>query len=328
MNVQIIYFGAPGTGKSHEVKTLLSGFSEDQIFRTTIHPEYSYTDFVGQYLPVKDDNNQLTFDFKEGVFTEALRVAYEDTSKEVFLVLEEVSRGNVSGIFGDIFQLLDRNEHFESKYPIRNKNISQQIDHLKNEQIILPSNFNIIGTVNINDQNVFPMDTAFKRRFDWKYISTDPAKDEEGNRLKKLNNPKIIVDDDSKNNIVTNWQTLYTSLNLFITDKQKGLGKSEDKQLGQFFIEFPLNIIEKSYSQDDIDKNNAINKINEIIKDKLLIYLWQDVQGNSVFDGELSIFNHDIKNFDHLYKSLGNTKIFSDTFINEFLIPNLDLYPY
>ncbi|ELV2914390.1 AAA family ATPase, partial [Staphylococcus pseudintermedius] len=111
MKFQTIFFGAPGTGKSHEVKSLLRNYSESKIFRITIHPEYSYTDFIGQYLPVKDQNGDLSFEFKEGVFTEALKEAYNDTNEEVFLILEEVSRGNVSEIFGDIFQLLDRDEH-------------------------------------------------------------------------------------------------------------------------------------------------------------------------------------------------------------------------
>ncbi|EIA5045349.1 AAA family ATPase [Staphylococcus pseudintermedius] len=327
MKFQTIFFGAPGTGKSHEVKSLLRNYSESKIFRITIHPEYSYTDFIGQYLPVKDQNGDLSFEFKEGVFTEALKEAYNDTNEEVFLILEEVSRGNVSEIFGDIFQLLDRDEHFESKYPIRSKNISQQIAHLNNDLIILPSNFNIIGTVNINDQNVFPMDTAFKRRFEWKYVSTKPATDNNGYRLSKLNNPRIILKG-RNDNIDTNWQTLYTSLNLFITDKENGLGKNEDKQLGQFFIEFNHNLIKNSYDSGPIKKNEALAQINDILRNKLLLYLWQDIQANSIFDTELSLFDSSVKNFDMLYENFGKEKVFSDAFINNFLIPNLEKYPY
>ena len=137
------------------------------------------------YIPILLDNycqtqrqeHQPHFTFKEEPFTQALMEAYADSSKEVFLILEELSRGNVAAIFGDIFQLLDRDSHFVSRYPIRNKNIADKIPSLLTDEVKLPSNFNIICTVNMNDQNVFPMDTAFKRRFDWEYISIDPVID-------------------------------------------------------------------------------------------------------------------------------------------------------
>ncbi|WP_199219392.1 AAA family ATPase, partial [Staphylococcus haemolyticus] len=110
------------------------------------------------------------------IFTRALKEAFEEFDKPVYLVIEEVSRGNVAAIFGDIFQLLDRDEYFQSKYPIRNKDVANEIVELDNDMVYLPSNFNIIGTVNTNDQSVFPMDTAFKRRFDWEYVSVKPVK--------------------------------------------------------------------------------------------------------------------------------------------------------
>lgn len=332
MHKQIIYFGAPGTGKSYHVKEReLNGVSNDKIFRITIHPEYTYSDFIGQLLPeASSAGGSVEFRFNPGPFTEALAEAYSDTSKDVYLVLEEISRGNVAAIFGDIFQLLDRDNHFKSKFPIRNKNIANMIISQRTDEISLPSNFNIIGTVNVNDQNVFPMDTAFKRRFEWEYITSRPALHISGSTDLKLNNAKIYVSVDSvsANDLQTNWQSFYTSLNTFITDKENGMGKSEDKQLGQFFVEFREQLVIDSHSSDPTLSEEAKKKINHIVQNKLLLYLWQDVQGHSSFNNSKKLFHSDIKSFDDLYTKYGNDKVFSDEFIEKFLKPDLNIYPY
>jgi 5-methylcytosine-specific restriction enzyme B len=328
---QIIYFGAPGTGKSHFVKEKLEGVSADKIFRVTIHPEYTYSDFIGQLLPEAIASGaSVQFKFNSGPFTEALIEAYKDTSQNVYLILEEISRGNVAAIFGDIFQLLDRDEHFKSKFPIRNKNISDLIVELNSDEIKLPENFNIIGTVNVNDQSVFPMDTAFKRRFDWEYISSSPAVDSSGSRLTKLNNAKIQVslDNVTANNLTTNWQSFYTALNMFITDKESGMGKSEDKQLGQFFVDFGEKLVDDSYSADPTTADKANININTAIRNKVLLYLWQDVQGHSSFNNSTKLFHSDIKSFDDLYTKYGDDKVFNDAFIEKFLKPYLNKFPY
>lgn len=330
MHKQLILFGAPGTGKSYRIQQILSHLSDDQKFRVTVHPEFLYTDFVGQLLPDTSPGSTTNFVFKEGPFTRALMEAYSDSSREIFLILEELSRGNVAAIFGDIFQLLDRDAHFESRYPIRNKNIADKIPTLTSDEVKLPSNFNIICTVNMNDQNVFPMDTAFKRRFDWKYIPIDPVVDGDGIVLQKLNNPKIMVatDSDRNNDIETNWQSFYMALNRFITDKIDGLGKREDKQVGQFFIDYNDQIIKNSYVTDSDSARDAHNKINEMIRNKLLIYLWQDVQGNVNGMSKTRIFDNNINSYDELYKKYGNDKVFSDKFINDFLKPKKNAFPY
>lgn len=331
MYEQIIYFGAPGTGKSYYVKEKLKTVSNDKIFRVTIHPEYTYSDFIGQLLPeASSSGGTVKFNFNPGPFTRALIEAYNDSSQNVYLILEEMSRGNVAAIFGDIFQLLDRDAYFKSKYPIRNKNISDLIIQLTTDEITLPSNFNIIGTVNVNDQNVFPMDTAFKRRFEWEYITSRPVVDSSSNRLSKLNNAKIQVSIDNvpANNLVTNWQSFYTSLNMFITDKENGLGKSEDKQLGQFFVDFGDQLVSDSYSTNATVAQGATIKINSIMRNKLLLYLWQDVQGNSSFNNSKKLFHKDIKSFDDLYTKYGDQKVFSDDFIEKFLRVNLTKYSY
>lgn len=326
---QIIYFGAPGTGKSYDVKKLLNGVANENIFRTTIHPEFTYSDFVGQLLPESDGGTGVKFVFKPGPFTESLKKAYSDSSVNVYLILEEISRGNVAAIFGDIFQLLDRDEYFESFYPIRNKNIADQIVEIIGDEIKLPSNFNIIATVNTNDQSVYPMDTAFKRRFDWVYISIEPVTDSNNDRIKELNNPKIRIDisEDKTQSFETTWQAFYVNLNRFITDKENGLGRNEDRQVGQFFLDFNTDLVTKSHSTIPVEAQTAQSTISNMIKNKLLLYLWQDVQGSSSFNNN-SIFDVSIKSFDALFKSYGNRKVFSDKLINDFLEPNKDAYPY
>ena len=330
MHEQLILFGAPGTGKSFEVKERLSSHPDEKIFRITIHPEFLYTDFVGQLLPDTDSKENTSFVFKEGPFTQALMEAYIDSSQDVYLVLEELSRGNVAAIFGDIFQLLDRDKHFESRYPIRNKNIADKIPTLTIDEVKLPSNFNIICTVNMNDQSVFPMDTAFKRRFEWEYISVYPIIDSTTNKVnKKLNNPKIkiAIDDNRDNDLVTTWQSFYMALNDFITNKENGLGKKEDKQVGQFFIDFNDDVIRNSHSTNSDEYEAADKIINKTIKNKLLLYLWQDIQGLNSFGGA-SLFDNKIHSYDVLYNNFGSDKVFSDTFIDKFLKPNLNRFPY
>ena len=116
--MQKIFYGAPGTGKSFAITKFLNdeGVENEYIFRVTFHPEYTYSDFVGQLLPSVKESGEITYSFSKGEFTKALEKAYQDTSKNVYLIIEEMSRGNCSAIFGDIFQLLDRyNEGVKTK---------------------------------------------------------------------------------------------------------------------------------------------------------------------------------------------------------------------
>lgn len=328
MHEQIIYFGAPGTGKSYAIDKKLENVNRKKIFRVTIHPEFTYSDFIGQLLPEIDKvTGNPVFIFKEGPFTLALKEAFSDRAEKVYLVLEELSRGNVSAIFGDTFQLLDRNDLSESRYPIRNKNIADRIVELIDDNVYLPSNFNILCTVNTNDQSVFPMDTAFKRRFDWLHVATKPAEDENGKRIKTLNNVRLLINKGS-DIVETNWQSFYSALNDYITDSLNGMGKSEDRQVGQFFIDFTKKAVEDSYSTDTNISNRAIIYATEIIRNKLLLYLWQDVQGKNAFSSGNRLFCSEIKSFDDLYFSYGKKQVFEDKFINEFLAPNKDKYNY
>ncbi|OFR20896.1 hypothetical protein HMPREF2898_06575 [Atopobium sp. HMSC064B08] len=330
MHKQEIYFGAPGSGKSHSVDEMIKNLKEDLIkFRVTIHPEFTYSDFVGQLLPCKTINaGDNYFEFVPGPFTIALREAFSDTNREVYLILEELSRGNVAAIFGDIFQLLDRDEYFKSKYPIVNENVASLIPEIIGSEIYLPSNFNIISTVNINDQSVFPMDTAFKRRFDWIYVSSNPAIDNaSGSVNKKLNNPKLSIAT-PHSRIDTNWLSFYTALNKYIVDKNEGMGRNEDRQIGQFFLKFGEQDVVDTYSSDPMVADTALTHVNNVIKNKLLLYLWQDVQGISAFGAAGSLFAMGINSFDDLFNSYPLHPVFSDAFLDNFLGPNANIYPY
>ena len=297
----IVYYGVPGTGKSFEIDKKLKDVSLDNKFRVTFHPEFTYNDFIGQLLPKVDKQTKsITYDFKEGEFTKALKRAYENPGEYVYLIIEEMSRGNCAAIFGDIFQLLDRNQDGDEKdwstYAVNNELIASRINSrlIHNNMIKIPSNMYIYGTVNTSDQNVFVMDNAFKRRFEWRYISTNPKKDED----KYLNNINIKIYESKENGFDVEWVRLYRMLNMFISSN-KYLDLGEDKQIGQFFIKF---------TEDD--GKNFIK-----LRDKLLHYLWFDVQ-NASYRNECKLFDSNISNFSTLYDFFDNKeKIFSDEFI-------------
>lgn len=309
-----IYFGAPGTGKSYGVSKLIKSVypnfdkeNDEQsayVFRTTLHPEYSYSDFVGQIMPVEKEDG-FDYSFTPGVFTRALKKAMlenlavengiQEEPKKVFLVLEELSRANVAAVFGDLFQLLDRDNKGKSEYSISNAIISKYVNTITNDtqeadedkvskdvnedkKIFLPSNLIILATVNTNDQNVFAMDTAFKRRFEWEYVSIDPVSDKDEDVL--LNNETISIPSEVGLNNVQ-WCDFYPVLNEYITSN---MGLSEDKQIGQFFIKL---------AQDNNEKNQTQ------VLNKLLQYLWEDIEGMAI---DTHLFNiEEFKSFGKLY---------------------------
>lgn len=310
-----IYFGAPGTGKSYNIEQFIkeNGIADysdkvdcPNVYRATLHPEFTYTDFVGQVMPVvtpineDGSNTKIEYKFSPQVFTNALKYAFKNQGEPVFLILEEMSRANVAAVFGDLFQLLDRDNKGESEYRIDNLIISKEIWGEKStRKIYLPRNFFIIGTVNTNDQNVFVMDTAFKRRFEFEYVDANEiAKDEAG---VVLNNFKFRFSNNGEAELEIDWIELYTTLNQFITGKgETGLGLSEDKQLGQFFIKFRKNDEEYNYNQ---------------FTGKLLEYLWNDVQ--KVSYSNVSIFKQELSNFSMAYRKVKNKEnIFSQEFLD------------
>ena len=207
---QIIYYGVPGCGKSHQIQEDLKkkNITEEnqQVKRVVFHPDYCNADFVGQILPVTKRDGGIRYQFKAGPFTKILRAAYENPSKEYALIIEEINRGNAAAIFGDLFQLLDRkrasdpvevvngnsygsgwsdycvendyvNAYFRGAYdeeetpnPLPPKTLGN-ITFNDNVDIRLPPNLSLYATMNTSDQNVFTLDNAFQRRWEMKQIS-------------------------------------------------------------------------------------------------------------------------------------------------------------
>lgn len=284
--LQIMLYGAPGTGKSYSISFLIRqsypSFNEcddnPYVFRTTIYRDYSYFDFVGNIMPVTKDG-KISYEFVPGIFTTALFAALrnQDSGIDVYLILEEMSRGDIASIFGDIFQLLDRDDTGKSMYGINNKSIYEYLilnGAIKpGYKIVIPKNLHIIGTVNTSDQNVNVIDTAFKRRFDFKYVGVEPIK---SNNNGYVNNFSINFTSDNQ----YEWVKLYQAINHVIIND---LGLAEDKQLGPFFL--------KDKGNDDLNRDQVANK--------LLHYLWQDVERVSYTSG--SLFADGITSFSQLY---------------------------
>lgn len=338
----IIYYGAPGTGKSFEVNQLIKKYypnyddildtkDSEYVFRTTIHNDYSFYDFVGQIMPINDylDKSKINYKFNPGIFTSALIKAYMHPDKKVFLILEEMSRGNITGIFGEVFQLLDRDSNTGiSEYGITNKNLSKELliqlilnndkisdihkhslilslseEQVNNQFIKIPGNLFIIGTLNTSDQSVFPMDSAFKRRFSFRYISLDPVPTNKTaeNNFTFLNGT-----------IYENWVPFYQGINKFIQDNSD---VAEDKFIGQFFI------IGKLLEGNDYNNPKNIESIKyntNQIKDKLLNYLFNDVERLiRITNSEVSLFSNKGTNYSQLYTDFSNEKnVFSQELLN------------
>ena len=320
---QKIYYGVPGCGKSYTIKKELDEVIESEenrssrIFRVTVHPDYSYGDFIGSIMP-KVREKTISYEFVPGIFTRALKRALElrDKNENVYLIVEEMTRGNIAEIFGDIFQLLDRDENGESEYEIDNENIYRSIYEygssnsdnseenetkkpenerwLSNNKIKLPANFYIWGTLNTSDQNVFVMDNAFKRRFNFQLIKADGNKAEMDEKLNNEFKEKFFKSFDGNQKF---WQLdndFVKELNNYII---KELELNEDKQIGNYFI--------KILGEDQEFAN--------VVANKLLYYLWYDVQ--KVTYGDKYIFNKDkITKFEDIFDKDNLNNIFSENF--------------
>lgn len=262
-----ILFGAPGTGKSYTLKeNSEESFQEGNIERVTFHPNYSYSQFVGTYKPkpVTVGGTDITYEYVPGPFLRQLVEAMKSINKSknegtvaenYLLIIEEINRANVASVFGDVFQLLDR-DGGESEYSITTsedmrEHLSKELGGNKEEykSIKLPSNFYIWATMNSADQGVFPMDTAFKRRWSFEYIDIDAGKE-------KI---EEIVVGLGKNKEAVKWNKLRDKIN----NKLINLNINEDKLLGPFFLN-----LEELQSEDKFDR---------AFKSKLLMYLYEDV---------------------------------------------------
>lgn len=218
-----LYYGVPGSGKSHTIDSIVEN---SEYERVVFHPDYTYSDFVGQIMPRlkrnADGTEKLTYEFVPGPFTKALKAAVDNEDSMHYLVIEEINRGNAPAIFGDVFQLLDRNEDGSGKYHITNFDIAREVYGDEAAEIRIPSNLSILATMNTSDQNVFTLDTAFQRRWNMKYIENNVAEAEHANE-------KIEYSD-------VTWGGFASAVNEEILEYNAELSSSEDKQLGAYFV--------------------------------------------------------------------------------------------
>ena len=256
----IVFYGAPGTGKSHRINEIISDKLE-RTERVTFHPEYDYSSFVGGYKPTMSDND-IRYDFVPQAFTKIYVDAWNDLENDYYLVIEEINRGNCAEIFGDIFQLLDRSNNYEIT-PSKELKDYLNGEFLNNDKtdgnkLILPPNLHILATMNTSDQSLFPMDSAFKRRWDWEYIPINYEFSDENN------SSKFVVRISKSENF--SWLSFVKSVNDVIKQNDN-LGM--DKCLGNYFLK-PEN--------DVIEIDTFINKA--------IFYLWNDV-----FKDEIEEYN-------------------------------------
>lgn len=280
-----ILFGAPGTGKSHKLGNdmvdLLENAEKDYE-RVTFHPDYTFSQFVGTYKPVpiinKDGKEEISYQYVPGPFirsyVKALKSAQTDNPKPYLLLIEEINRAKVAAVFGDIFQLLDR-KNGVSEYPIRT---SEDLRHyLANElkvsedkvaTLTLPDNLYIWATMNSADQGVFPMDTAFKRRWDFEYLELDGGEaDIEGYKFNVAGQ-------------TYEWNALRKALNEVLSEDYN---VNEDKLMGPFFIKldsYKIEVKSDASNPAESDKKSyepiLSDKFLDVFKNKVLMYLFDD----------------------------------------------------
>lgn len=245
----VLLYGVPGTGKSYIIKKDYCS-NEDYIERVVFHPDYTYSDFVGQILPRVDGG--LKYVFTPGPFTKMLKKAENDPTHKYCLIIEEINRGNAPAIFGEIFQLLDRkdedggypaSEIGESEYGISNYDVAVEVYKDENHQVKIPSNLSIIATMNTSDQNIFTLDTAFQRRWDMRHIKND-----------------VFAATHAKEKIEgtdVSWGAFALVINEMVIENSIDMVSSDDKRLGAYFVK---------------KKDLVSNKFAE----KVLKYLWDD----------------------------------------------------
>ncbi len=283
-----IFFGAPGTGKSFTInqdKDLLLGENNESDYeRVTFHPDYSYASFVGTYKPVPKKNDSISYEYVPGpfmrVYVKAILNGRSDNVKPFLLIIEEINRANVAAVFGDVFQLLDRDKNGVSEYPIQ---VSQDARiYLASElggkpddysSIRIPNNMFIWATMNSADQGVYPMDTAFKRRWSFKYIGID-------NNEEKIADKEVTLElsDGSGEKQTFKWNDLRKAINNMLGV----LRINEDKMLGTFFI-----------SLKDLGDSNVIDPavFRDIFESKVLMYLFEDAarqRRDELFEGSIT----------------------------------------
>ncbi len=266
-----LFYGVPGSGKSYYIKHQYS-LNENNSMRVVFHPDYTYSDFVGQILPKisKGENgseNRLEYKFTPGPFTKILEKAYANPNQEFYLIIEELNRGNAPAIFGEIFQLLDRNESGESEYSITNAEIADIVFENAETPIKIPANLSILATMNTSDQNVFTMDTAFQRRWIMVYV---PNKFESPQADYSIVDTKIT------------WKAFAETVNKKLAEISGELTSTEDKSLGAYFAR----------KEDFEDRSRFAEKV--------LKYLWGDafkMERSAIFKASFNTLSSIIETF-------------------------------
>ncbi len=299
---QVIFYGAPGTGKSFTIGEKYP-ITKENTFRTTFHPDTDYASFVGSYKPIVETlpsgEDEITYKFSEQVFAKAYVEAWKqrDNGNPVFLVIDEINRGNCAQIFGDLFQLLDRNIDCYSDYEIKpdsnlekfisekfseenitvnavfNKEEEDISDEIKSGKLLkLPPNLFILATMNTSDQSLYPMDSAFKRRWEWVYVP-------------------INYDDAAKFHVrIKKEYYKWDEIILEINKRIKKANSSADKQLGNRFVM--------------ADKDNIIS--SKTFVNKVLFYLWNDIFKDA--DDDDQIFKNIIEYFEDFFTTQDSEK--------------------
>lgn len=268
-----IVFGAPGTGKSFGLKTdcekLMKG-TEGTYERVTFHPDYTYSQFVGTYKPVMDaDGTSIRYDFVPGpfmrVYVEAIKSGRTDAPQPHLLLIEEINRAKVAAVFGDVFQLLDRDDDGVSEYEIQasedirrylTKELGGVPDNFK--KIRIPNNMFIWATMNSADQGVFPMDTAFKRRWNFEYLGINESEEE------IIGIGKIVLPGETE---AVEWNTVRRAINDRMASEYR---INEDKLMGPFFL------AKKVIASDENGMIIDPDKFMEAFKSKVIMYLYED----------------------------------------------------
>lgn len=278
----ILLYGVPGAGKSHFISKYYCDDYE-RFERIVFHPDYMNTDFIGQILPSIDETGVIAYKFTAGAFTRILRKAHLNPSNHYYLIIEEINRGNAPAIFGEIFQLLDRNKAGVSEYAISNNYISKEVYGSDDHPIRIPSNLTLLATMNTADQNVFTLDTAFQRRWQMRMIEND------------IN--KCVFKDTHILDTTVSWGHFNTVINDQILSNSRSVTSSEDKRLGSYFINEELLL------QDiKLDDNKSM------FGEKVLKYLWDDAFKLNRYD----LFNENYMSLDsimrHFNESVGDDR--------------------
>lgn len=257
-----IIFGAPGTGKSNKLKQDSKELLKDggSLERVTFYPDYSYSQFVGTYKPVTDSSGEISYKFVPGPFMRVYVKAIKNPNKPYLLLIEEINRAKVASVFGDVFQLLDRDEEGVSEYDIQtSEDVKKYLIEELGEGIAscdkmkIPSNMFIWATMNSADQGVFPMDTAFRRRWNFEYLGINENEDKLECGLITLGKGETTKE--------INWNQLRRAINEKLATDYK---LNEDKLMGPFFL------------SKSVIKGENNDKFIDAFKNKVIMYLYED----------------------------------------------------